>query len=418
MKEWSDNCLPATLLGLRPSLTAFVRPRTQVGRGHGPGPPTDPRHHAHAAGPAPQCLVRLSPVGPIWAIQSLCCSLLTGCAFGTLQSTSADAYGIPAPAACPCASPSASLTRYVRVRGDSLGAVNGTVALQGTDGARFDDFFEQPQLAALPTVPEWTTCAAKAALATPGPGASQQGPRPVVRGASEGSAASAVAQDAAREPAALPPQPLPPPPRRRLLQQTGCAAGVPSECPYALTGLYSWFSASAAAIAGSPSAVVKDMSGNNRDGEVSSNAGFSPTVLTDGPGANGINASCPNAGISYVTGTTATALTLGQLPATFSYCVVSRYTSTTGQGRIVASSAANVLLGHFNGLAGVSSWNGNFATPRAQPVYIFNNQNWLLQCARALVLHRHPVVLARMPECPLCPVVPRCALLCTQRLRP
>lgn len=161
------------------------------------------------------------------------------------------------------------------------------------------------------------------------------------------------------------------------------SSGLPSNA--ISSGLFAWYSASAAAAAGGSAAgVLTDQSGNYRHGSVTSATGFSDSVLTDPPGANGIAPSCPN-GIPYVSGTTATALLFGPvLPATFSYCVVSRYTSTSTAWQLRIVSSANLALGHTIGLSGVAAWNSTFATPFAQPSYIVNDLEWLLQCVAAL----------------------------------
>lgn len=75
----------------------------------------------------------------------------------------------------------------------------------------------------------------------------------------------------------------------------------------------------------------------------------------DAPGTNGISPSCPS-GIYYLPGGTGDVITFGggNTPATFSFCVVSRYVAGGTQGRIVTAgfdgtAGSNVLLGHWEG---------------------------------------------------------------------
>jgi len=125
-------------------------------------------------------------------------------------------------------------------------------------------------------------------------------------------------------------------------------------------GIYSWFKPTSANTVWPSS--IGGIKGALIEGTV--------TVVTEA----GNGAKSP---ISYLKGTRDSVYDFGAIvPETFTICSMSRYTTTTNQGRVLQGSPANWLHGHWHRQTGVCHYGHGWNTPHQNPP----NTNWLIMC--------------------------------------
>lgn len=103
-----------------------------------------------------------------------------------------------------------------------------------------------------------------------------------------------------------------------------------------------------------PGGVLMDLGPNGRSGS------FAGAVATafDPAGSFGVVSPCASGGIWYASGSPAANVTFGPapgIPATFSYCLVGRFTGPATARVVTSDGGTNWVLGHSGGQAGAHS---------------------------------------------------------------
>jgi len=123
-----------------------------------------------------------------------------------------------------------------------------------------------------------------------------------------------------------------------------------------------------------------DISGNGRHGTLVGGTAAQGTVAGHGAAIN----------VPFVGGTTATQIRwpAGSVPSTFTICSVTRYTSTSGQFRILQSASGNWLHGHHGSKVGSTYYEGSSANLNRDPVNnlaklgMTSRTDWVVTCGR------------------------------------